>query len=106
MKTACVPSGLRYLVLPDAVTTASETIGAYTVSTQVDAHKKASEGTVVSVGDGERNLHGPHPLVCKYKSGDKLIYGQYSGYEQEFDGVKYIVLSESEILGQRVEIPL
>lgn len=106
---AFTPNGLRYLVFPDPVEAHEEQIGSVLISTQPDPNKKASEGTVVAVGDGD--AMGASPLssseiqprrCCKYTIGDKLIYGQYSGYEQEFDGEKYKVLAESEILGKRI----
>lgn len=103
---AFIPNGLRYLVFPDPVEAKEEQIGSVVISTQADPNKKASEGTVVAVGDGGYVGHSELSLVnCKYAVGDKLIYGQYSGYVQEFDEVKYLVLAESEILGQRVVTP-
>lgn len=110
---AFIPSGLRYLVFPDPVEAHDEQIGSVLISTQADPNKKASEGTVVAVGDGDqlnsavatRSGLSSSYGACKYAVGDKLIYGQYSGYEQEFDGTKYKVLAESEILGKRVVTP-
>lgn len=103
---AFTPNGLRYLVFPDPVEAHDERIGSVLISTQADPNKKASEGTVVAVGDGGYVGHSELSLLnCKYAVGDKLIYGQYSGYDQEFDGTKYKVLAESEILGKRVVTP-
>jgi co-chaperonin GroES (HSP10) len=105
---AFIPNGLRYLVLPDPIEDESETIGGVTISTKADPNKKASEGTVVAVGealeervmvDGSQRIY---TRFCRYPVSAKLIYGQYAGYEQEFDKVKYKVLAESEILGERV----
>lgn len=99
---AFTPNGLRYLVLPDPIEAKSETIGEITISQQADVHQKASEGTVVAVGDG---LDSVQYRPCKYKVGDKVIYGKYAGYEHPFDGVEYKVLGEAEILGKRIVTP-
>lgn len=114
MKTvAFIPNGRRYLVLPDKVEAKSETIGEYTISERSDPTKKASEGTVVSIGDevyrpdcnnSALGLERSGP-ACKYALGDKVVYGKYSGYEHTFDGVEYKVLAESEILGKRIITP-
>ena len=32
------------------------------------------------------------------KSGDKVLYGKYSGSEVTFDGVDYVIMRESDIL--------
>lgn len=105
---AFTPNGLRYLVLPDPIEAKSETIGEITISQQADVHQKASEGTVVAVGDGTRLEEARTYTVlngCKYKLGDKVIYGKYAGYEHPFDGVEYKVLGEAEILGKRIVTP-
>ncbi|HPF09597.1 MAG TPA: co-chaperone GroES, partial [Candidatus Cloacimonadota bacterium] len=32
------------------------------------------------------------------KVGDKVLYGKYAGTEIELDGIKYLILSKSDIL--------
>jgi co-chaperonin GroES (HSP10) len=92
---AFIPNGLRYLVLPDPIEEKSETIAGVRIVEQVQSHKKSSSGRVMAVGDGTK----------KYQVGTRLLYGQYSGYAQELGGVEYIVLAESEILGELPEVP-
>lgn len=86
------PIGARYLVLPDELKGEETVIDEYTVSKEADHHQKPSEGTVVAKGNG--------CLECEL--GAKVLYGKFAGYEQIFDGVKYVVLGEAELLGERI----
>lgn len=104
-KVAFIPNGLRYLVLPDPIEEKSETIGDVTIVSQVQAHKKSSSGIIVAVGAGVKNLEVYVQVPCVYKTGTHVLYGQYSGYAQELGGVDYVVLAESEILGELPDVP-
>ena len=96
MKTpAFVPGGSRYLVLPDSLGQESETIGGITLSTPKDPHKQAIEGTVLAMGKS----------CIDYRPGDKVMYGQFSGYDLKLDGTDYKVLQENELLGQHLVTP-
>ena len=62
------------------------------------AKEKPQEGEVVSVGTGARNEQGAvHPL--EVKSGDKILFGKWSGTEVKVDGEDLIIMKESDILG-------
>jgi co-chaperonin GroES (HSP10) len=89
------PSGARYLVLPDPVTGEEKQVGEYTISRDQDTHKKSSSGTVVAKGK----------LCSELNVGDRCSYGQYSGYSQTVEGREYLVLGESEILGELIQTP-
>lgn len=52
-------------------------------------HKRRSIGLVVSVG----------PKVEEIKEGDTILIGRYSGSYMEAQGVEYVAVRESEILG-------
>lgn len=96
MKTpAFRPGGNRYLVLPDSIGEDSETIGGVTLSIPKDPNKQAIEGTVVALG----------PMAHEYAVGDKVMYGQFSGYDLKLEGVDYKVLAENELLGQHIITP-
>ena len=41
----------------------------------------------------------------EYQPGAKVLYGKFSGYEQLFDGQNYLILAETEILGERLVTP-
>jgi chaperonin GroES len=62
------------------------------------AKEKPQEGEVVSVGTGTRTEQGiVHPL--EVKSGDKILFGKWSGTEVKVDGEDLIIMKESDILG-------
>ncbi len=62
------------------------------------AKEKPQEGEVVSAGTGARNEAGEiHPL--EVKTGDKILFGKWSGTEVKIDGEDLIIMKESDILG-------
>ena len=62
------------------------------------AKEKPQEGEVVSVGSGARNEQGAiTPLDVK--TGDRILFGKWSGTEVKVDGEDLIIMKESDILG-------
>ena len=62
------------------------------------AKEKPQEGEVVAVGTGARNEAGEvHPL--EVKSGDKILFGKWSGTEVRVNGEDLLIMKESDILG-------
>ena len=61
------------------------------------AREKPLEAEVIAVGNGKRLDDGTHRAVS-VKSGDRVIFGKYTGDEVKLDGVEHIILSESDIL--------
>jgi chaperonin GroES len=62
------------------------------------AKEKPQEGEVVAVGTGARNDQGSiTPL--EVKSGDRILFGKWSGTEVKVDGEDLIIMKESDILG-------
>ena len=47
---------------------------------------------VVAVGNGTKD----EEMVLK--AGDQVLYGKYSGTEIEHDGVKYLIMRQSDVL--------
>jgi chaperonin GroES len=62
------------------------------------AKEKPSEGEVIAVGEGARKDSGEliAPVV---KSGDRILFGKWSGTEVKLDGEDYLIMKESDILG-------
>ena len=62
------------------------------------AKEKPMQGTVIAVGSGARDEQGKvHPLdVAK---GDTVLFGKWSGTEVKLDGVDYLIMKESDIMG-------
>lgn len=62
------------------------------------AKEKPMEGEVVATGPGSHLEDGKvHPLDVK--SGDRILFGKWSGTEIKVDGEDYIVMKESDIMG-------
>ena len=61
-------------------------------------HEKPQEGEVVAVGTGAKADDGTvTPLDVK--SGDRILFGKWSGTEVKVDGEELIIMKESDILG-------
>ena len=56
------------------------------------AKDKPLQGEVVAVGNGTKD----EEMVLK--AGDQVLYGKYSGTEIEHDGVKYLIMRQSDVL--------
>ncbi|MCH7679779.1 co-chaperone GroES [candidate division KSB1 bacterium] len=61
------------------------------------AKEKPQEGEVVAVGPGKVNEAG-NKVAMEVKSGDKVLYGKYSGTDVTVDGNEYLIMKESDIL--------
>jgi len=62
------------------------------------AKEKPSEGEVISVGPGGRDESGKI-IPIDLKVGDRVLFGKWSGTEVKIDGVEYLIMKESDILG-------
>jgi chaperonin GroES len=67
------------------------------------AKEKPQEGEVVAVGPGARGEDGVlHPLDVK--PGDRVLFGKWSGTEVKIDGIEYLIMKESDIMGVLLEV--
>jgi len=62
------------------------------------AKEKPQEGEVVSVGPGGRDEDGEY-IRMDVKSGDRILFGKWSGTEVKIDGEDLIIMKETDILG-------
>jgi chaperonin GroES len=62
------------------------------------AKEKPQEGEVVAVGPGARNERG-ELVALDVKAGDVVLFGKWSGTEVRIDGVDYLIMKESDIMG-------
>ena len=62
------------------------------------AKEKPQRGKIVAVGPGELNEEGKR-VPMEVKKGDEILFGKYSGSEVKIDGVEYLIIQQSEILG-------
>ena len=62
------------------------------------AKEKPQEGEVIAAGPGARDESGKvQPLDVK--EGDRILFGKWSGTEIKLDGVEYLIMKESDIMG-------
>ncbi|MBX9990672.1 co-chaperone GroES [Phreatobacter oligotrophus] len=62
------------------------------------AKEKPQEGEVIAVGPGGRNERG-ELVALDVKAGDIVLFGKWSGTEVKIDGVDYLIMKESDIMG-------
>lgn len=62
------------------------------------AKEKPQEGEVISVGEGARKDSG-ELIPMAVKSGDRILFGKWSGTEVKIEGEELIIMKESDILG-------
>ena len=62
------------------------------------AKEKPMEGEVVAVGPGARDEKGAL-IAPDVKAGDRILFGKWSGTEVKLDGVEYLIMKESDIMG-------
>ena len=77
----------RVLVLPAQ---AEEKVGGIIIPDT--AKEKPQHGKVVAAGQGTKD----EPMILK--EGDEVLYGKYAGTELEYEGVKYLIMRQSDVL--------
>ena len=82
------PLADRVLVVPAPAE--EKTIGGIIIPDT--AKEKPLKGEVVAVGNGTKD----EEMVVKV--GDTVLYGKYAGTELEFEGSKYLIMRQSDIL--------
>ena len=81
------PLAARVLVLPAP---AEEKVGGIIIPDT--AKEKPLQGTIVAAGNGTKD----EEMVLK--EGDNVLYGKYAGTEIEFEGEKYLIMRQSDVL--------
>lgn len=81
------PLADRVLVKPAA---AEEKIGGIIIPDT--AKEKPLKGEIVATGNGTKD----EEMILK--SGDVVLYGKYAGTEIDFDGDKYLIMRQSDVL--------
>ena len=56
------------------------------------AKEKPLKGTVVAVGNGTKDEE------MLLKEGNQVLYGKYAGSEIEFEGEKYLIMRQNDVL--------
>ena len=60
--------------------------------------EKPSQGEIIAVGPGGRDESGKL-IPIDLKVGDRVLFGKWSGTEVKLDGVDYLIMKESDIMG-------
>lgn len=81
------PLADRVLVLPAA---AEEKVGGIIIPDT--AKEKPLHGTIVAAGNGTKD----EEMILK--EGDNVLYGKYAGTELDYEGVKYLIMRQSDVL--------
>lgn len=81
------PLGDRVLVMPAP---AEEKIGGIIIPDT--AKEKPLRGKIVAAGNGTKD----EEMILK--AGDEVLYGKYAGTELEFNGEKYLMMRQSDVL--------
>jgi len=61
------------------------------------AKEKPQEGKVIAVGNGKVSDEGKK-ISLDVKTGDRILFGKYSGSEVTLDNEEYLILREEDVL--------
>ena len=61
------------------------------------AKEKPQEGKVIAVGNGKVTDEGKK-ITLDVKTGDRILFGKYSGSEVTLDNEEYLILREEDVL--------
>ena len=62
------------------------------------AKEKPQEGEVIAVGSGTLNDKG-ELRALDVKTGDRILFGKWSGTEVKLDGEELLIMKESDVMG-------
>jgi chaperonin GroES len=62
------------------------------------AKEKPQQGEVVAVGPGRRDESGKL-VPIDVRARDRVLFGKWSGTEVKIDGVEYLIMNESDVIG-------
>ncbi len=82
------PLADRVLVEPKEAETKTEA-GLYIPDS---AKEKPQQGVIIAAGPGKKDE------AMEVKVGDAVLYGKYAGTEVEYEGKKYLIMKQSDIL--------
>ena len=100
LKTKNIFGGINVLKpLGDRVVLKAEeeekTVGGIVLAS--NAKDKPTTGKVIAVGAG-RTLDNGQVVAVSVKEGDKVLFDKYAGREVEYDGEKYLVVHEKDLV--------
>jgi chaperonin GroES len=60
--------------------------------------EKPQEGEIIAVGPGARDEQG-RIVALDVKTGDRILFGKWSGTEVKIDGEDLLIMKESDVMG-------
>ena len=82
------PLAERVIILPSP----AEEVTVSGIIIPDSAKEKPLKGKVVAAGNGTKDEE------MLLKEGDEVIFGKYAGTEVEFEGEKYLIMRQSDVL--------
>ncbi|MDE7466656.1 MAG: co-chaperone GroES [Muribaculaceae bacterium] len=82
------PLGDRVLIEP----TPAEEVTMAGIIIPDSAKEKPLKGKILATGNGTKD----EPM--ELKAGDEVLYGKYAGTEIEYEGTKYLMMRQSDVL--------
>ena len=79
-------------------TRAEQTESGIILPDTVDEGTQTSQGEVLAVGPGSRNMNTGEPMPMDVKVGDRVIYTKYQGVEVNHNGEELFVIMERDII--------
>ena len=61
------------------------------------AKEKPQQGTVIAAGNGKITDEGK-VIPLDVKTGDRILFGKYSGQEIKLEGKEYFIMKEDDVL--------
>ena len=71
-------------------------------ATALEPSRTIAWASTVAVGPGGRDETGKL-IPIDVKAGNRVLFGKWSGTEVKIDGVEYLIMKESDIMGVLVE---
>lgn len=62
------------------------------------AKEKPQEGEVIAIGNGTLDDNGKR-VPLEVKTGDRILFGKWSGTEVKINGEDFLIMKESDIMG-------
>ena len=91
---------LHYRVVVKRIEAEEKTAGGIIIPDT--AKEKPQQGEVVAVGPGGRDETGKL-IPIDVQTGDRVLFGKWSGTEVKIDGIEYLIMKESDLMGVLVE---
>ncbi len=90
------PLGDRVLVEP---VESEETFAGGAFILPETAKEKPQQGLIRAAGPGKYDEEGDKRIPMDVKEGDRVLFAKYAGTEVKLDGIKMLIMKESDILG-------